>query len=171
MNSKEKIANTLIELMKYEEYEKITIKDISDSSKINRSTYYRNFKSKEDIIKYKLELIMDEFIATYKAKNIQKKEEYIITILETFYKYKDFFIIIHKEKQIYLLQKVLVECFKYNIDNCSKKELYHVYYHIGGIYNFTVCWIENEMEDDPKTLTKIATDIVKYFNPLLWSYI
>lgn len=90
MNSKEKIANTLIELMKYEEYEKITIKDISDSSKINRSTYYRNFKSKEDIIKYKLELIMDEFIATYKAKNIQKKEEYIITILETFYKYKDF---------------------------------------------------------------------------------
>ena len=34
---------------------------------------------------------MDEFIATYKAKNIQKKEEYIITILETFYKYKDFF--------------------------------------------------------------------------------
>ena len=76
-----------------------------------------------------------------------------------------------KEKQIYLLQKVLVECFKYNIDNCSKEELYHVYYHIGGIYNFTVCWIENEMEDDPKTLTKIATDIVKYFNPLLWSYI
>ena len=44
MKGKDRITESLIELMKTNEFENITIKDITQLAEVNRSTYYRNFK-------------------------------------------------------------------------------------------------------------------------------
>lgn len=74
MKSKDKIVQSLIELMETHEFEEITVKDISELAEVNRSTYYRNFKSKEDIIKYKLESMMDEYLEEFESKHDRTKE-------------------------------------------------------------------------------------------------
>lgn len=167
MKSKDKIVKSLIELMETHEFEEITVKDISELAEVNRSTYYRNFKSKEDIIKYKLESIMDEYLKEFESKTDKTKETYIRTILETFLKHEEFLKIIHKQNQSYILQKVLVNYFGDVLKDTSKKERYQVYYHIGGIYNFTICWIENDMKDQPECLAKIGADITSNIEPYL----
>ena len=167
MKSKDKIVKSLIELMETHEFEEITVKDISELAEVNRSTYYRNFKSKEDIIKYKLESIMDEYLKEFESKTDKTKETYIRTILETFLKHEEFLKIIHKQNQSYILQKVLVNYFNNILREASKKEMYQVYYHIGGIYNFTICWIENDMKDRPEYLAKIGAEITSNIEPYL----
>jgi len=167
MKSKDKIVQSLIELMKTNKFEEITVKDISRLAKVNRSTYYRNFKSKEDIIKYKLESIMDEYLEEFENKQNKTKENYIQTILETFLKHEEFLKIIHKQNQSYILQKVLVNYFNDSLKDTSKKERYQIYYHIGGIYNFTICWIENDMKDNPESLAKIGDEITSNIEPYL----
>ena len=47
---KEYITEALLQLMKKKEFEKLTIEEITSKAGVNRSTYYRNFKSKEMII-------------------------------------------------------------------------------------------------------------------------
>ena len=167
MKSKDKIVQRLIELMKTHEFEEITVKNISELAEVNRSTYYRNFKSKEDIIKYKLESMMDEYLEEFESKHDRTKESYIRTILETFLKHEEFLKIIHKQNQSYILQKVLVNYFNNILREASKKEMYQVYYHIGGIYNFTICWIENDMKDQPESLAKIGAEITSNIEPYL----
>ena len=167
MKSKDKIVKSLIELMETHEFEEITVKDISELAEVNRSTYYRNFKSKEDIIKYKLESIMDEYLKEFEKKTDKTKETYIRTILETFLKHEEFLKIIHKQNQSYILQKVLVNYFGDVLKDTYKKERYQVYYHIGGIYNFTICWIENDMKDRPEYLAKIGAEITSNIEPYL----
>ena len=167
MKSKDKIVQSLIELMKTHEFEEITVKDISGLAEVNRSTYYRNFKSKEDIIKYKLESMMDEYLEEFERKHDRTKEAYIRTILETFLKHEEFLKIIHKQNQSYILQKVLVNYFNNILREASKKEMYQVYYHIGGIYNFIICWIENDMKDQPESLAKIGAEITSNIEPYL----
>ena len=167
MKSKDKIVQSLIELMKTHEFEEITVKNISELAEVNRSTYYRNFKSKEDIIKYKLESMMDEYLEEFESKHDKTKEAYIRTILETFLKHEEFLKIIHKQNQSYILQKVLVNYFNNILREASKKEMYQVYYHIGGIYNFIICWIENDMKDQPECLAKIGADITSNIEPYL----
>ncbi|MBE6500773.1 MAG: TetR/AcrR family transcriptional regulator [Methanobrevibacter thaueri] len=167
MKSKEKIVQSLIELMRTNEFETITVKNISQLAQINRSTYYRNFKSKEDIIGYKLESIMNEYLEEFQNKQVKNKETYIQTILETFLKYDEFFKIIHKQNQSYIIQKVLIKFFSNKLENTSKKEKYQIYYHIGGIYNFIICWIENNMEDEPANLAKIGAKITSNIEPYL----
>ena len=74
---------------------------------------------------------------------------------------------IHNQNQSYILQKVLVNYFGDVLKDTSKKERYQVYYHIGGIYNFTICWIENDMKDQPECLAKIGADITSNIEPYL----
>ena len=167
MKSKDKIVQSLIGLMKTHEFEEITVKNISELAEVNRSTYYRNFKSKEDIIKYKLESMMDEYLEEFESKHDKTKEAYIRTILETFLKHEEFLKIIHKQNQSYILQKVLVNYFNNILREASKKEMYQVYYHIGGIYNFIICWIENDMKDQPESLAKIGAEITSNIEPYL----
>lgn len=167
MKGKDRITESLIELMKTNEFEDITIKDITQLAEVNRSTYYRNFKSKEDIIKYRIESIMDEYLEEFESKEDKTKETYIQTILETFLKHGKFLKIIHKQNQSYILQKVLVNYFNDVLKDTGKKERYQVYYHIGGIYNFIICWIENDMEDKPECLARIGAEITSNIEPYL----
>lgn len=162
MKSKEKIAESLIILMKEKPYEQITIKEITSKAEVYRSTYYRNFKSKEEIIKYKIETIMEEYLKQYQKKTEKTKETYLYTIFTTFKKHEEFFKIIHKHKQTYLIQQVLEQYFTKNKTNNNQEENYKMYYHIGGINGFLLYWLENNMNETPENLTKIAlktTDI------------
>lgn len=82
-------------------------------------------------------------------------------------KHEEFLKIIHKQNQSYILQKVLVNYFNNILREASKKEMYQVYYHIGGIYNFIICWIENDMKDQPESLAKIGAEITSNIEPYL----
>ena len=110
---------------------------------------------------------MDEYLKEFESKTDKTKENYIRTILETFLKHEEFLKIIHNQNQSYILQKVLVNYFGDVLKDTSKKERYQVYYHIGGIYNFTICWIENDMKDRPEYLAKIGAEITSNIEPYL----
>ncbi|WP_294970095.1 TetR/AcrR family transcriptional regulator [uncultured Methanosphaera sp.] len=167
MNTKEEIAESLITLMKNKDFENITVKEITGRARVNRSTYYRNFKSKEDILKYKLGLIMDEYMDSFKEIKEKTKKDYIYTILSTYSKHKDVFLVMHQAKQTYLLQQVYMEYFQNKIKNPSTYDLYKTYYHMGGIYNFTICWIEHGMADNLEELATIGAEITEQFDPVL----
>ena len=46
------IAEGLLKLMSDKPYAKISVSDICEKAGVNRSTYYRHFYTKEDIIRY-----------------------------------------------------------------------------------------------------------------------
>ena len=58
--SKKYIADALILLMKKKDYHKITNKEITDKAGLSHITIYRNFKNKDEILKYYLDEITNE---------------------------------------------------------------------------------------------------------------
>ena len=93
--------------------------------------------------------MIDEYLKEIESKTDKTKETYIRTILETFLKHEEFLKILHKQNQNYILQKVPANYFGNILKDTSKKERYQVYYPIEGIYNFIICWIENDIKDQP----------------------
>ena len=53
--SKERLSDALLELLKTVPYEDITVQRISDHAGVSRMAFYRNFDSKDDVIRYYLE--------------------------------------------------------------------------------------------------------------------
>ena len=65
------IIQSLFILMKTKDYTDITIQDITNKAGVNRSTYYRNFSCKENIIETFFNKIMDDYLEeaeTYEYK-------------------------------------------------------------------------------------------------------
>ena len=50
INIKELVARTMLELVKIQALESITIKDILEASQISRQTFYNHFQDKDDLI-------------------------------------------------------------------------------------------------------------------------
>lgn len=67
--SKHWMEDALLQLMEQKNYSKITVKDITEKAGVSRLTFYRNFESKEDILKFHFECIFQNYENTLK-KNI-----------------------------------------------------------------------------------------------------
>ena len=55
---RESITGALLELMKKQEFEDITISDLVNRAGVGRASFYRNYISKEDVLKKELEKII-----------------------------------------------------------------------------------------------------------------
>ena len=161
MKTKEYMAYSLIDLMKTKDFETITIKEITKNAHVNRSTYYRNFKSKEDILKFQLRKITEEYINKFESVEEKTEKNHIYTILNTYNEHRVFFLTIQESKQLYILQQVYLDYLQDNIHiTSSKEELYKLYHNIGGVYNFIICWIENGMDENLEELTELYLNII-----------
>ena len=58
------MVTSLFLLMEHQPFTAITISDIAKKAGVNRSTYYRHFNSKEEIVYYFVEQVLDEFSKT-----------------------------------------------------------------------------------------------------------
>lgn len=63
--SKRAISEALLRLLKHHEYGKITLQAIVDEAGVSRMAFYRNFESKDAVIKYYLDQVTDNFIVEY----------------------------------------------------------------------------------------------------------
>lgn len=60
--SQQWLTTALLGLMKEKPYYTITIKDISQKADLDRSTFYRNFSSKEEILYNHIDILMQTYI-------------------------------------------------------------------------------------------------------------
>jgi len=96
--SKKYLAESLIELMKRKKFDKITNKDITKKAGLSDITIYRNFNSKEEIMKYYLSHIFQEWA------NVWKDGENIgFQIFSFFQKNKAIIDLLYKANLQYLL--------------------------------------------------------------------
>lgn len=159
--TKEYIYESLFLLMKDKKFSEISINEITKKAGVNRSTYYRHFNSKEEIIKFFLEEIMEKYLATYTKLKINSVKEYMYTIFKTFYKYKDKLMLIYNNNLTYLLLDVLQNSFDkiYKLKQTDLKIQYKLYFQIGGIYNTFILWFSHNMKETPKEITDIIFQV------------
>ncbi|WP_455645739.1 TetR/AcrR family transcriptional regulator [Methanosphaera sp.] len=165
MFTREKIVDSLINLMQDEDFEKITIQEITENAGICRSTFYYSFKSKEDVIKFQLRNILEENIIKLSLTEDKSLNNLIFLILNIFIRYKYFLLTIRDGGQIYLIQQVCIDYYSNHLEISDKEELYQLYYSIGGFYNVIICWINDGMNEDVRELSKLESILSKnYFS-------
>ena len=153
------ISDGLLLLMAKRDYTDITISEITNKAGVNRSTYYRNFVSKEDVIKFYLTThIMYEYLDEYSKSPERSAERYMRTIFDCFCRHKNELLLIHKNGLSHLLLDVLNQVFDERLgqEELPLMERYKRFFHIGGIYNFSCLWLSTGMDGTSEEMTKIA---------------
>lgn len=155
--SKKYLAEALILLMKKKDYNKITNKDITDKAGLSHITYYRNFKNKEEIIKYYLDEITNEFIKNKKVDyNPNFFKDYIITLFTHLKEKEEIGLLLYKANCIHFIKDEFDKIFYNKAKN--KKEEYNYCFISGGLYNIYYNWLINGCIETPEELALMFMD-------------
>lgn len=154
------MADSLLMLMEKKDYANISIGEITEKAGVNRSTYYRNFKSKEGIIRFYFTRLMETYLIQTKPDMDMKA--YLRGMFHTFLAQKKQVMLIHRQGISYLLADTLNDYFLERIapkKQCSFSEKFAIYYHTGGIFNTFMLWFSNDMDPSPEELAELSLSV------------
>lgn len=149
--SKKCIADALISLMKTNDVEKITNKNITDRAGLSHITIYRNFKSKNEIVSYYLKGIFNDW-----SKNWKEEENIGYQIFKFFADNKELIDLLYNANLQYLLIDNILALQDYkkrdsDIEAYSKVTIAYL------IFGWCDEWYKRGMKNTPE-------EMAKYFN-------
>lgn len=173
--SKKLLANALLELLEENPFAKISVLDVCEKASIRRATFYKHFESKDHLLEYIIEELLDDLYAeTVQTARCQSVEDVMTSLIE---KTVDF-IVDNKEKILLIIQKNKIErisallihtltgSLKYLTSQMETLDEHNVPKNIlidffsGGIVNMGLNWILS-----PTPCTK--EELLSFFHTLL----
>jgi AcrR family transcriptional regulator len=157
---KEYIAESLLILMKKKPYVDISISEITKKAGVNRSTYYRNFKSKDDIIKF---YFNEKILLSYKGNimdpNISSKNR-LLKLFKHYQNYKKDLALIYKNGLAYLFLDVFNNYIITSTETHSDEEICELYWYAGAIFNSLIFWISNDSDKSPERMSELYASLM-----------
>ncbi len=159
------IIQALFKLMNEYRYDKISVTDIAEKAGVGRATFYRYFKSKEDVILFYFQHNTKRFV--YNRRFLPRcKEDYIEVVsdvLTLFKQNSEPFKLLRKARLEYLYLDYLNTSFKIKFQNDNNDaNLYQSYLYSGMLFNVSMAWLDNDCKEDIHSLAKMIVDAI-YF--------
>ena len=159
--TKESIQTALILLLKEKKWEAITINNIVEKAGVSRMAYYRNYKSKEDILMD----IFDDFMT--------KLTEICLPYIQTKQWYGYWKVLFNHFAEHVESVRLLFDCnykifilnylnnfYINSIKTSSVSDRYRIYGLVGSFFNMLVEWIENDMPISSEELAQICFGLI-----------
>lgn len=154
------IMQALFKLMSDYEYEKISVKDIVEKAGVGRATFYRYFKSKEEVLIYYLEHNAKKFMFSQRFFP-RCKDDHIKTVTSALTMFKENiepFKLIRKARLEYIYLDYLNKNFSTTFEqDYPNHNIYTPYLYAGMLFNVSMAWLDNDCRE---TIDNLAQTIV-----------
>lgn len=163
--TRECIESALILLMAEKEYNEITISEIVKIAGVSRTAYYRNYESKEDILKTLLhDLIADINGAMEQFSYITEQENYWKTLFVTIKAHTDTLRTLIKAGFGYVILEEITKHMTDSIAEEDTKSRYDMIFWSGAVYNILINWVQYGMKQTEDEMVQICLYIIENFN-------
>ena len=157
--TKECVVQAFLQLLKEKEYQKITVSEIAKKSGVSRNAIYRNFKSKEMILKIYLTDLTVEYMENHSSSEIGSYEAHIEHLFGYLCDNADLSEIIIKAG----MGSVILDTFSlvrgYTSSSFTQKHYYESY-RMGGVFAVYLTWLSNGRKETKKELAEIVCNMV-----------
>lgn len=148
------ITNALLEMLKKRDLSEITIGEITEKAQVSRNSFYRNFASKEDIIRHKILTYLNEWREQTEAEKFEDPKHIYTILFEIAEKHKDFFLLLDNAGLLYLLQDEFFKNFE-PADDDNEIAAYSKAFFTYSTYGFLETWIKRGMNRSAKEMEKM----------------
>lgn len=139
-------------LMEQKPFEAITVGEIVKKAGVNRSTYYRHFEKKEDVILYFLDSLSEDI---WQWDKEQKPEfrAHLINMYRHYYAHREQMLTIYRNGLSYLFLDILKKYLgREGTEDNALDVQYNIAFHIGGTFNHFQLWLSRDMADSPEEM-------------------
>ncbi len=151
------------------QYDILTVEEIAYKAGYSRRTFYRYFSSKNELLKYGLSQIIDEYTLAL-TKEVNLSVENIANIFFNFwFTHVDLFYSLNESDLLFELLNIMNikipqihKSLKDRIPEYGKQEEvnYVLYYSIGGFWNLLVQWMANGREETPEQFRLVLKHVI-----------
>ena len=182
-NTAEKMDEAFLNLLDKKDFEYITVKEICEKAKVNRSTFYLHYETIGDLLAESIEHINNNFLNYMKQNSAEfiskikdrpKNELYLVTpkyltpYLSYIKEHKRLFLTSLNNVAVLQLNEAYNQMFKYVLTpildrfQISEKQCeYIVSFYIDGLMSIIKKWLENDCADSIEDIIKIMQKCVK----------
>lgn len=156
---KECLADALIKLLKIKPIQKISVPEIAETASVGRTTYFRNFTNKNEVLTFKIVRLWERWAEEH---NLTERRKYTVSnALDFFYfnySIRDLLSLLYEKN----LQSALYDAFysimvsQYDADavECYKSRFYSY-----GLFGLLDEWIKRGFYESPEEMAEILREI------------
>ena len=181
-NTAIRMDEALITLLEKKDFEYITIKEICDTARVNRSTFYLHYENTSDLLKETTRYMIDKHLAYYeidkRSISLQfetcKREEllfitdeYLVPYLKFIKDNQRLFKVSIKQFNSFNMNEVYGRMFEHIFNPIlerfhvpEKERAYVMKFYLTGVFAIVMEWLDKNCSDDMKTVTRVITDCV-----------
>lgn len=167
----ELICNAMFKLLQKQNFNSISITELCEEAQLARKTFYRNFESKEDVIKKSIDYMFKELGKRIDFDKNIDSGKITLEYFNFWYENREFLKIIFKNDLFNILNSqydLYMKIFRKLM--CGEEEMnseleYTIIFVSGGYWNVLQHWVRKDFKDDPRELAKMWEkhfDKIKY---------
>ncbi len=142
----EHITDALLKLLQDKSIGDISISELCDLAGIGRASFYRNFESKEDILRRYINEIFKEWTDEADKKQNRPLNELLSLLFAHFEKHREFYSLLNEKNLVYLLKDVIIGLCGPKLEH-SKIEAYARAYISYTLYGWIEVWFQRGMQE------------------------
>ena len=153
------MSQALLLLLERQPYDQITIGEITAKAGVDRSTYYRHFTCKEDIVRFYYNALMDECSRAFRKSHCTTFDSYMRIRFKILYLHKTDLLRLHRSNLTHLLLDVMMDRYgREGVHDPTRLEQeFRRAYRTGGIYSTIRLWLDHGMRESPECMAAMAS--------------
>lgn len=156
----------LFALMAEESYAQITVSELAQRAQYDRRTFYRYFKTKEDVLYLYCATLLREMASAMSGRGPLTPHSGFLSYFEFWCRHRDFLLLLERhdllsalsEKQDQLLYQnvglLVHDGLPGKLNENSEFSQYAYYFTLGGLWASAVLWVRTGMKQTPEQLTQ-----------------
>ena len=150
------ITSSLLKFLKDREISEISISEICQDACVGRSSFYRNYDTKEDIIKKHLHTLISEWDTSYKATGQDSNAAMYGSLFAHLKDNSDLYLLLKKRNLFYLFLDVFLEIggAKPEDENMWAYTKAFITY---GTFGWIDEWIKRGMQESAETMSALLS--------------
>lgn len=153
---KKQITHALLKLMETQSFVEIKITDIAKLAMVGRASFYRNFTSKEDVLKQYLIEILKESETRFKIE-ARESADWVENLFSHYKYYSDVYHLLYRSDLSYLiLDNIKAVCGPKTEQN--NLQAYFSSWLAYGLFGWINEWIARGMKESPKEMAKLIKE-------------
>ena len=150
----EHITDALLKLMRDKPIGDISISELCDLAGTGRASFYRNFESKEDILRRYINKIFKEWTDEAGKKENRPLNELPGLLFAHFEKHRDFYSLLNERNLVCLLKDVIIGLCGPKPEH-SKIEAYAKAYAAYTLYGWIEVWFQRGMQETAEEIAEM----------------
>ena len=157
---REHITEALLDLMKTKKLPDITVCELTEAAQIGRASFYRNYTSKEDILRKHIDKITYDFVMSQKFRyHSGRFREYTVMLFEHLARHRGLCQLLLDNNLLYMIGDIFDEYFLKIADDVA--EQYSRMYLSGGFFNLFKFWLMRGCKETPEELSSMISDYMR----------